>query len=214
MSRNSPNYNVLYIPNISIHDRWLFDSDVFQLFEVNIGHVERMDIVNVEYIRGQKRVSVYIKLAYWRKNIYTEYLRRALEVNYAKLYYDGPYYWLIYKNAIHVFPTKSTDTLEMLEHRKGEGNYPIFRFQNKFTPLEPILHNEIVRLENIELEFEDDENTSSSSEEEIMSATNVNAYNTFLDSLPEEVINSDIHECRKICKQPLFISTLYLQDKV
>jgi hypothetical protein len=214
MSRNSPNYNVLYIPNISIHDRWFFDSDVFQLFEVNIGHVERMDIVNVEYIRGQKRVSVYIKLAYWRKNIYTEYLRRALEVNYAKLYYDGPYYWLIYKNAIHVFPTKSTDTLEMLEHRKGERKYPIFRFQNKFTPLEPILHNEIVRLENIELEFEDDENTSSSSEEEIMSATNVNAYNTFLDSLPEEVINSDIHECRKICKQPLFISTWYLQDKV
>jgi hypothetical protein len=206
MSKNSPNYNVLYIPNISIHDRWFFDSDVYHLFEVNIGHVERMDVVNVEYIRGQKRVSVYIKLAYWRKNAYTEYLRNALEVNYAKLFYDRQCYWLIYKNATHVFPTRSTETLEMLDRRKGEGNYPIFRFQDKFTPLDPIIDDENVRLENIELELEEDENTSTSSEEEIMPPTDAN---TYLDSLPEEVMNSDIHECRKICRQPMFTSAMY-----
>ena len=194
-------YN-LYIPNISTYKRWYFDTDVYNLIEVNIGHIERMDFVNVEYIKGQQYVSVYIKLAYWYENKYTEYLKSAIELNCAKIFYDGPYYWSVYKNTSHTFPTKSTDTMELLKVRSDElEKYSIMRFKDNRSSLEYSKDDES-DLETIILDMEEDSKTSdaATTEEEIIPATDA--------TFSHEVMNYDIYECRIKCKSR-FINTWY-----
>ena len=200
-SETNTEYN-LYIPNISTYQRWYFDIDVYNLIEVNIGHIQRMDFVDIEYMKGSKYISVYIKLEYWHENKYTQYLRKALEMNYAKIFYDGPYYWLVYKNTSHIFPTKTIDNLELLKvHREEDENYSIVRFKDNIMniPYESGKYEEN-DLETIVLDIEEHNIISTTNKEEIIPAGIAN--------INEEVMNYDINECRIKCR-PMFKYPLY-----
>jgi hypothetical protein len=69
--------------------------------ELNLGHIERIDMVNKENDKGEKFKRVFVHLKYWNSSDESQETRkRLMDGEKVKIVYDEPWFWLISKSNV------------------------------------------------------------------------------------------------------------------
>lgn len=90
----------IYIPRVFAN--WRDSEKMSKVFEdLNIGQVRRIDFVDKETPDGNKYSQAFIHFHVWYDNGHTRNLQARIEDpnDTAKIVYDDPWYWMLFKNS-------------------------------------------------------------------------------------------------------------------
>ncbi len=98
------NNNTLCIPRVckNIKKKQIFD--VFNTY--NFGKIKKIDIIEN---RGKNSNIVHVHYSYWHNNTYVNNIKQKLMNNLnIKIFYDNPWFWIIYLHKANTQHTKQT----------------------------------------------------------------------------------------------------------
>jgi len=92
----------LYIPRVFAN---IMDKDIREVFERNyIGKIHHIDFVDKMGKDHKVYHSAYVHFEYWYDTIHVRNIQHKLnQSENVRIMYDGPWYWLIYKNKTKKF---------------------------------------------------------------------------------------------------------------
>lgn len=92
----------LYIPRVFAN---IMDKDIRKVFEINyIGKIHHIDFVDKMGKDHKVYHSAYVHFEYWYDTIHVRNIQHKLnQGKNVRIMYDGPWYWLIYKNQTKKF---------------------------------------------------------------------------------------------------------------
>jgi hypothetical protein len=88
----------LYIPYVFPN---ITEERIKKIFScLNIGEVSRIDFIKKYEKNGKMYYEIYIHFSNWYYNVTAfNFQKKVVEGNGAKLVYDDPWFWLVYKNT-------------------------------------------------------------------------------------------------------------------
>lgn len=98
MASNTSSDNIsICVPRVFPNITWKRVKDAFE--ELELGKVERVDMVNKTNDKGEKFKRVFVHFKYWNNNETAQAVKdKLMKGDSIKVVYDDPWFWKVYKS--------------------------------------------------------------------------------------------------------------------